>query len=397
MSSEVKLQGTAVTPANEKPLKPSEQIKRLMSSRKEDFIQSLPSHISFDKFQRTVMTAVLTDPALLQADRHTLMVSALKAASDGLLPDKREAAFVIFNTKVKDDSGADVWINAVQYMPMYLGILKKVRQSKELASVVAHVVYEKDEFSYTLGDDENINHTPYMGREDRGSVIAAYAIARLTDGSVIREVMSFQDIEKVRKASKSGSANAKDVEWKKAKEVGEAKGIWKEWYPEMARKTVFRRLAKWLPQSVEIIDQAFENDDSMEVLDHVKGDEGTYEDPKPVQQLTDESSQPDLAAEIEKANAKDEEKIPVKKSKLKKDADTKADASPPKEEEKEDEPVEEETIFNQIKYALEYAQSLDEVYDLWTVDFKDDVKAMSKEDRDTLESVYKIMSKKYQE
>lgn len=255
---------TAVATTTGKDLKPHEAFEQMLHKRQSEFMKALPSHISYDKFQRVVMTAVITEPKLLGADRSSLMVSCLKAAQDGLLPDKRDAALVIFNSKVKDPAtGAEKWIDAVQYMPMYSGILKKVRQSDELAGITAHVVYARDTFNYILGDEEKIEHKPYFGAEERGDIVAAYCIARLKDGTVMREVMTFQDIEKIRKKSKSGNDKA----------TGESKGIWKDWYEEMAKKTVFRRLAKWLPQTADILETALKNDDSMQVLDAVKGGE----------------------------------------------------------------------------------------------------------------------------
>lgn len=259
MAKEIqKMEGTAIT--SEKQLRPVEVIESTLMKKKSDFIKVLPSHISFEKFQRTVMTAITQNPDLILADRTSLMLSCIKSASDGLLPDGRDAALVIFNVKGKDASGKEVWMKKAQYLPMYAGIIKKVRQSGDIASVVSHVVYERDKFEYVLGDEERVLHEPYMGAEARGKIIAAYAIARLKDGTTVREVMTFQDIEKVRKTSKSGSD----------KDTGEAKGIWRDWYEEMARKTVFRRLAKWLPQSIELVDQAFSNDDSMDTFTKIQ-------------------------------------------------------------------------------------------------------------------------------
>lgn len=252
MSKAGKLEGTAVAtaaPAQGKALTKTDNFRGFLNQQKGEFEKVLPSHISFEKFQRTVMTAVLVSPDLLEADRASLMVSCIKAATDGLLPDNRDAALVIFNGKDPNGNG---YIKKVQYLPMYAGILKKVRQSGEMASVVTHVVYEKDKFEYILGDEERIVHDPYTGKEERGEIIAAYCISKLKDGTVFREVMSRADIEKVRRTSKSGNDDK-----------GQPKGIWASWYEEMARKTVFRRMAKWLPQSIEKFEQVFQNDDSM--------------------------------------------------------------------------------------------------------------------------------------
>jgi recombinase, phage RecT family len=199
----------------------------------------LPAHVSVDKFMRVVMTAISTNPQLRQADRRSLMTSCVKCATDGLVPDGREAALVIFNTKEKSLEGGkkvERWIKKVQYMPMVFGILKKVRNSGELQSIVANVVLERDQFRYWVDDaGEHVTHEPNVLDADRGKLIAVYAIAKTKDGGVYVEVMTRGQIEQVRAVSKS-----KDD------------GPWSAWYDEMARKTVIRRLSKRLPMSTDL-------------------------------------------------------------------------------------------------------------------------------------------------
>ncbi len=223
---------------------PKREVRAEIEAMADQFKMALPSHIKVDKFQRVVLTAVMSDPDLLHADRRSLIASVTKAAQDGLLPDKREGALVIFNQKVKVD-GKEEWIKAVQWMPMIAGILKKVRQSGEISAITANIIHEKDDFVWSLGDDEAIEHTPPKLGEDRGSPIGVYAIATLKDGYKIREVMDIHDIEKVRKVSKTGQF-----------------GPWKDWWEEMAKKTVIRRLSKRLPMSTDI--EGVINDESTE-------------------------------------------------------------------------------------------------------------------------------------
>ena len=190
---------------------------------------ALPPHIPVERFMRVVLTAVNASPELLNADRRSLFQSAMKAAQDGLLPDGRDGALVIFGGKV-------------QWMPMIGGILKKVRNSGELESISAHVVHEKDEFEYQLGDDEKIIHKPALG--ERGAAKLVYAIAKTKDGGVYREIMTVADVEKVRAVSRAGKS-----------------GPWVQWWGEMARKTVIRRLSKRLPMSRDLDDLIRRDDD----------------------------------------------------------------------------------------------------------------------------------------
>jgi recombination protein RecT len=197
-----------------------------------EFSAALPPQIAVGKFVRTAVTAIQMNPELLSADRRSLFAACMKAAQDGLLLDGRESAPVIFNTKEG---------KKVQYMPMVGGILKKIRNSGELASISANVVYDKDFFEYELGDNEQITHKPFLG-DERGKPIAVYAVAKTKDGAIYREVMSVSDVEKVRASSRAGKF-----------------GPWADWWDEMAKKTVIRRMAKRLPSSADT-DQVMAND-----------------------------------------------------------------------------------------------------------------------------------------
>lgn len=217
--------GKAVTAKQEKKLeiRAVETELKMLRSR---LIDALPAHIPVQLFTATVLTACAVEPKLLTCDRHSLFLSALKAARDGLLPDGREAALVPFRD---GDSGGQV----VTYIPMYAGLLKKVRNSGELASLTANAIYENDKFEYTLGDDEKIVHVP--ARTSRGKLVGAYAIAKTKDGGIYRRVLMAEDIEQIKKFSKA------------------KKGPWHGTFEsEMWVKTAIRRLAKILPQSTDI-------------------------------------------------------------------------------------------------------------------------------------------------
>ena len=211
-------------------LSPQDQLRSQLTSMGPEFKNALPSHIKPEKFQRVVMTVVQQQPDLLAADRRSLLGSCMKCAADGLIPDGREAALVIFNVNAAPKGQSPKWEKRVQYMPMLAGIQKRIRNSGEIAGIEAHVIYEHDEFIWKQGLEGTIVHNPKFPGP-RGEPIGAYAIARFKDGSLPQyEVMDVDEINKVRAVSKS-----KDH------------GPWVQWWSEMARKTVFRRMAKWLP------------------------------------------------------------------------------------------------------------------------------------------------------
>jgi recombination protein RecT len=210
---------------NGRALTPQQALARELNDVRPHFKAILPSHIDPDQFNRVIVTAANLTPELATADRRSLLNACSKCASDGLLPDGREAALVMFGNKV-------------QYLPMVAGVIKRLRQSGEVSAVAARVVYqaEIDEglFRYVIEDGvEKLSHAPKLFG-DRGAPALAYATARMKDGTIQNEVMTVADIEKVRKSSRSGTS-----------------GPWVQWWDEMARKTVVRRLSKYLPYSAE--------------------------------------------------------------------------------------------------------------------------------------------------
>jgi recombination protein RecT len=80
---------------------PIEIIRADMTKMEPQFKAALPPQISVEKFTRVAMTAIQQDQNLLLADRTSLFGACMKAAQDGLIPDGREAAFVVYNKKVK--------------------------------------------------------------------------------------------------------------------------------------------------------------------------------------------------------------------------------------------------------------------------------------------------------
>lgn len=185
-------------------------------------------------FTQVVVRAIQQDPELLNADRTSLFLACQTAAQDGLLPDKKDGALVIYNTKVGNQ-----WIKKVQWQPMIGGLRKKL--AGHGFSIRSEIVYENDEFHYEMGDEPKIVHRPKVFG-DRGQIVGAYAIATDQDGKMYRETMDVAEMEKVRASSKNPNG-----------------GPWETWLTEMYRKTVAKRLFKQLPlistELAELIDR----------------------------------------------------------------------------------------------------------------------------------------------
>lgn len=204
---------------------PIERFKsQITASQAQDVLANqLPSDVDSERFTSVVIRAVQEDPDLLGADRRSLLLAAQRAAQDGLIPDKRQGAFVVYNKKL--ESGQ--WGQFVQWQPMIGGIRKLL--AKHGFDLRSELVYEEDYFDVELGDEPSLTHKPARLGTARGELIGAYAIATGPDGRKYREVMNIEQLEFVRSLSKSSN------------------GPWVKFTDEMYRKTVSKRLFKSLP------------------------------------------------------------------------------------------------------------------------------------------------------
>jgi recombination protein RecT len=175
---------------------------------------ALPQTVSLDRFARATSTALLQNPDLAKSDEAALFQAVVKCAQDGLLPDGREAALVLYKGKA-------------QYLPMIGGVRKIAAEYGW--TIRTHVVYANDEFAVEQGTNDRILHRPVPIGADRGPLVAAYAVAHHRDGRrSFFEVMTGEDIAK-------------------AKAVAQTDRVWKQWPSQMWEKTVGHRIAKKLP------------------------------------------------------------------------------------------------------------------------------------------------------
>jgi recombination protein RecT len=131
----------------------------------------------------------------------------------------------------------------VQVIVGYKGLVDLARRSGQIISVAAHAVYEQDEFDFQYGLEEKLSHRPARG--DRGDIIAFYAVAKMKEGGHAFEVMWREEVDAIRDSSQNAYRDSgKDKTPNKT-------SPWWNHYESMGRKTVLRRLAKYLPLSVE--------------------------------------------------------------------------------------------------------------------------------------------------
>ena len=130
----------------------------IVAGIKPEIAKSLPKHIDPEAFARTVQTALVIQPELLETNSKSLFTACMKAATDGLILDGREAVLVIRNVKVSKKGDPDKFEKHAVYQPMVQGLMKLARNSGKIASITAQVIYDKDLFEYNLGENERVVH-----------------------------------------------------------------------------------------------------------------------------------------------------------------------------------------------------------------------------------------------
>lgn len=195
---------------------------------------ALPRHMNADRMIRILTTEMKRVPELEECTLSSILSSIMQASQLGLEIGSLigHGYLVPFNRK---DKKTNRFIKECQFIIGYRGMIDLARRSGKIIAISANDVYENDHFEFQYGLNEKLDHVPTQG--DRGRFIGAYAVAKIENGGYSFGVMFKNEIEKIREKSKTGN-----------KEYSP----WATHYEEMAKKTVIRRLFKYLPISVEL-------------------------------------------------------------------------------------------------------------------------------------------------
>lgn len=212
---------------------------------REQVKMSLPAHLKPERFIRVALTAMTRTPDLAKCTQESFFKCLLDLSAAGLEPDGRRAHLIPYRNNKAGTTECTLIID-------YKGLVELIMRSGLVSSIHADVVCDADVFEYNMG--EITKHTINF-REPRGKVYAAYATCRMKDGTSKTEVMTVEEIERIRKRSRAGQS-----------------GPWVTDWNEMAKKTVFRRLSKWLPLSAEFRDAVEKDDDVLDTQARPVGD-----------------------------------------------------------------------------------------------------------------------------
>lgn len=118
----------------------------------------------------------------------------------------------------------------LNFQTSYKGQIKLVKRysTRKIRDIYAKVIRQGDEFSESIVNGVQsftFNPKPL----NNGEIVGAFAVIVYEDGSITYDVMNKEEIDNTRKHSKAANS-----------------GAWKDFFSEMAKKTVLRRLCKYV-------------------------------------------------------------------------------------------------------------------------------------------------------
>lgn len=240
-----------------------------------------------DRMVRLVCAASSRDPMLAECTPLSILRSMIQAAELGLeVCSGLQEAHLIPRWNKKGNGGRGC--REATFLPGYQGLIKLAIESGSVRNIEARLVYAKDAFEAELGTQPKITHKPTLS-PDRGEIIAVYAVAFMPDGSTTFEVMSRADIDAIMKRAKDGN---------------DGFSPWKSDYGEMARKTVVRRLAKYLPKKSQALAKALDIQAKSEAGEYLEG-EVLREDGTPLKVLNADGDYTIVWTDEERKEAKE--------------------------------------------------------------------------------------------
>jgi recombination protein RecT len=189
--------------------------------RESDLAAYLPDGVKPERFMALAKRAITEQPALAECSASSVLRALRAAALSGLELDGNFSSLIV--RRPKQGKPIAVWSAS------YRGMTAQAMASGVVSSVDSQVVREADTFELVLGTEPKLVHRLSLTGA-RGGVVACYCVVTLANGATLHEVMTHEDIARVRAASPAGD-----------------RGPWGPWDDEMAKKAVVRRALKRLP------------------------------------------------------------------------------------------------------------------------------------------------------
>lgn len=203
--------------------KPTTTAEWLLSNQfKKGLMEILPKNLTPDRICRIALTELRKNPRLQECSAQSFLGAVINATVLGL--------------EIGDVLGHVYLIPRKGMCQMHLGYKGMIELAKRAGVLVtSNLVYPGDEFYAEYGNEERLKHI--IKSHHNTNYISVYAYIRTKDDKFKMEIMTPEDINRIRNRSPSG--NKPDSPW-----VND--------FNAMAKKTVVRQLFKYMPISNEL-------------------------------------------------------------------------------------------------------------------------------------------------
>lgn len=230
---------------------PKQTIEQLLTGAKfeQKLAALLPAYMPPKTFVQIVCTQMRKTPLLAKCEPMSFFARLQECAERGLSPNGRHAYLLPF----KNNKAGTV---ECQLVVGYQGLSLLAKKFGGVTSIYCELWFEKDTLENDTGNIRHIINYRADRRDPATNSLGVVCVVKFKDGTSQGIVVPKYEIDTVRDRAQS---------YKRAKQYG-TDCPWMTDYGEMAKKTAFRRLAKWLDLSPEF-DSAvdLDNEDYIEV------------------------------------------------------------------------------------------------------------------------------------
>ncbi len=189
-----------------------------------------PKHLNQERLMQLSISMINKNIKLATCTPASLLSALMTCSSLGLEPSDVDGLGRAYILPFKNNG-----VMEATFILGYKGMIDLVRRSGELKSIVARPVFIGDEFDYSFGTSEHIEHVPTATERTSDKLTHVYLVANFKDGGQQIDVMTKDQVERHRKRSNSPNSPA-----------------WVNDYEAMACKTIIRANFKYMPVSTEV-------------------------------------------------------------------------------------------------------------------------------------------------
>jgi len=216
-------------------------------------LEQIGRNIQPTQFVRIALSQLRRNPKLLDCSQASFLNSLLRLAAVGLDCDGQQASLVPYKGECTLVIG-------------YPGYITLAYRHPRIVKLEAHLLYPGETFEPGFGTMAGPVHTVLIERDARDEPYGAYAVAwvRSETGDTLAPLVDYMTIEEI------------DAIRSRAPSYSKPDGAHQQHPNEMRRKTVLRRLCKYLPRTPEM-NRAIETDEVIEPTANADYEKSTAE------------------------------------------------------------------------------------------------------------------------